>query len=204
TGIAGTLGVVAPASIGGVVPLADVGGGVDVNGAGCPGCGIKTNSTMYPRTPRPAVTKAVITNTTRTSVASTARYSAMPPQTPPMTRLVLLRSRRDFTDGLPSLRVLVCDGDRQSGDGGDWNGWLFGQGQKRACRDRDACECFERRAVEIRGHRGGDCGQRRRDETDEPRRGDTGEERRNDRCRGERRPVGANARRDGRDVDPRR
>jgi hypothetical protein len=37
---------------------------------------------------------APATNTTRTSVASTARYSAIPPHTPAMTRLVLLRSRR--------------------------------------------------------------------------------------------------------------
>src|SRR5438477_2683742 len=100
----------------------------------------------------PAVMNPVNTNTTRTSVASTARYSAMPPQTPPMTRLVLLRSRLDFTDGLPSLRVLVCDRDRQRGERRDRDGGLFGQGQERACRDRDTGECFDRRAVEIRGH----------------------------------------------------
>ncbi len=111
-----------------VVSAAVAGGRLEVNGAGCPGCGIRTSSTMYARIPRPAVRNAVTTNTTRTRVASTARYSAMPPQTPPMTRLVVLRSRRDFTNKLPSLRVLECDGDRQSGDRRDRNGGLLGEG----------------------------------------------------------------------------
>src|SRR6266550_5354261 len=111
-------------------------GGADVNGAGCPGCGIRTSRTMYASTKSPAVMNAVNTNATRTSVASTARYSAMPPQTPPMTLLVLLRSRRDFTDRLPSLRVLVCDRDSQRGERRDRNGGLLGQRQKKARRDR--------------------------------------------------------------------
>src|SRR2546428_11824994 len=126
-----------------VVSAAAAGGGADVNGAGCPGCGIKTSRTMYARTKSPAVMNAVNTNTTRTSVASTARYSAMPPQTPPITRLVLLRSRRDFTEGLLSLRVLVGDRDRQRGDGRDRNGGLLGQGQEQARRDRDLGERFD-------------------------------------------------------------
>src|SRR5438093_7586611 len=61
-----------------------------------------------------------MTNVTRTSVGSTARYSAMPPQTPPTTRLVVLRSRRICdTNTLPSLHELVRRGEhhgRQEGD----------------------------------------------------------------------------------------
>src|SRR2546423_2557003 len=129
TGAAVAAGAAADSpSIRAVAPASAVGGGFDVNGAGCPGCGIKTSRTMYARTKSPAVMKPVNTNTTRTSVASTARYSAMPPHTPPITRLVLLRSRRDFTNTLPSLRVLVRDRDRQRGDRRYRHGGLLGQG----------------------------------------------------------------------------
>src|SRR6266702_2732467 len=120
---------------------------------------------------------AVTTNTTRTSVASTARYSAIPPHTPPITRLVLLRSRRDFTNRLPSLRVLVGDRDRQCGDGRYRNGGLLGQGQKSARRDREARERFDRGHDEIgRKHRR-DRGKCHRGKSHEPGGCDTREER---------------------------
>src|SRR5881394_198751 len=48
-----------------------------------------------------------MTMTTRTKVASMSRYSPRPPQTPPMTRLVRLRSRRPDTNWLPSGSALV-------------------------------------------------------------------------------------------------
>src|SRR5437762_13605255 len=47
-----------------------------------------------------------MTMTTRTKVASMSRYSPRPPQTPPMTRFVRLRSRRPDTNRLPSDAAL--------------------------------------------------------------------------------------------------
>src|SRR4029077_4601305 len=57
---------------------------------------------------------ARMTMTTRTNVASISRYSAMPPHTPLMTRLVRLRSRRPDIDGLPS-RVALVEGREDHG-----------------------------------------------------------------------------------------
>src|SRR6266850_6755982 len=54
-----------------------------------------------------------MTKNTRTSVGSTWRYSAMPPQTPPMTLFVVLRSRRVGICVIPSLAKLVEDRDAE-------------------------------------------------------------------------------------------
>src|SRR5437870_9210153 len=89
------------------------GDGVEVKGAGRPGSGIRMRRTMYASRPIPPKNPRT-TKTTLTKVGSTARYSAIPPHTPAMTRLVLLRSRRCGTETLPSLRVLVGDRDGES------------------------------------------------------------------------------------------
>src|ERR1041385_539152 len=52
----------------------------------------------------------------RTSVASICRYSAMPPQTPAMTRLVVLRSRRVGMCVFPSLIERVDDRHAERGE----------------------------------------------------------------------------------------
>src|SRR6266542_4781631 len=56
------------------------------------------------------------TKNARTSVASSSRYSAIPPHTPAMTLLVVLRSRRDGMTGLPSLAQLEDDRDGERGE----------------------------------------------------------------------------------------
>src|SRR5258708_6014610 len=65
-----------------------------------------------------------MTMPTRTMVASMSRYSASPPQTPPMTRLLRLRSRRPDTQWLPSDGALVGDREEHRSEGGDRDGWL--------------------------------------------------------------------------------
>src|SRR5256885_9376687 len=62
---------------------------------------------------------ARMTMTTRTNVASMSRYSAMPPQTPLMTRLTRLRSRRPDMHGLPSAAALVDRREDHGGQGRD-------------------------------------------------------------------------------------
>src|ERR1051325_11425089 len=57
-----------------------------------------------------------MTTKTRTSVASICRYSAMPPQTPAMTRLVVLRSRRVGMCVFPSLKERVDDRHAERGE----------------------------------------------------------------------------------------
>src|SRR5690348_7911350 len=74
----------------------------------------------------------------------------MPPQTPEMTRLVLLRSRRvDCTWTLPSLRVLVCDGDRESRECRHRDGRVLCEVERPAGPDRGAGKCTEAEAPEI-------------------------------------------------------
>src|SRR2546429_1177968 len=70
--------------------------------------------------------------------------SAIPPQTPAMTRLALLRSRRDGTGTLPSLRVLVgdCDGERERRR--ERNAGLLRRGKDRSEERRVGKECRSR------------------------------------------------------------
>src|SRR3982074_1161742 len=85
-------------------------------------------------------TNATRTKASLTSVTSTARYSAIPPQTPAMTRLVLLRSRRCGTETLPSLRVLVGDRDGERERRGERDPGLLCRRNDRAhghCRPRE-------------------------------------------------------------------
>src|SRR5438309_4080573 len=58
-----------------------------------------------------------MTMTTRTKVAWMSRYSSRPPHTPPMTRLVRLRSRRPDTSWLPSDAALVNGREDEAGEG---------------------------------------------------------------------------------------
>src|SRR5256885_3563667 len=88
--------------------------------AGRPGSGITKMSTMYRSARRPPVRNVARTKNTRTRVGSTARYSASPPHTPAMTRLLWLRSsRREDMETFPSLAEFVGDGHREAGDRGD-------------------------------------------------------------------------------------
>src|SRR5438093_4366141 len=156
----------------------------ETNGAGRPGSGMRINRTMYARMPRPAVTSVPTTKTTRTNVASTARYSAMPPHTPAMTLFVVLRSSRAGGIGkLPSLPVLVGGGEPQRRDRGDRDARLLrhaedavhrdpnprrrrqqrGQGFGRDCRGerahRERAQAHKARARDARD----DCGRCRRE-----------------------------------------
>src|SRR5437016_6794192 len=82
---------------------------------GRPGRGITNINATYAITNRPPVKMPARTKKTRTRVGSIARYSAIPPQTPEMTRLVVLRSRRaDDMCALPSLALLVRDREPRS------------------------------------------------------------------------------------------
>src|SRR5438132_10620409 len=96
---------------------------------------MSTSSTRYPRNPIPAVKIAKRTKNTRTSVASTCRYSAIPPHTPPMTLFVVLRSRRVDMSTFPSF---MEDRQRECGEQTDRDRRLgrdVGQGQEHR-RDR--------------------------------------------------------------------
>src|SRR5438093_5753313 len=103
-------------------------------------------------TPRPAVRKPAMTKKTRTSVASIARYSAIPPQTPPMTRLVALRSRRcDDTCTLPSLRELVRRREEGRREERDRHRRLLREDEHTLERHGDAREERDRTVEPIRG-----------------------------------------------------
>src|SRR6266542_876025 len=75
-----------------------------------------------PTPPNPRMTMA-----TRMKVASMSRYSPSPPHTPPMTRLVRLRSRRPDTDRLPSIAALVERREDDCCEGRGRDRWIGGQ-----------------------------------------------------------------------------
>src|SRR2546426_8991502 len=69
---------------------------------------------------------------TRTTVGSTARYSAIPPHTPATIRFVVLRSSRELDIGslLPGA-VLLRDRECDRGEGRDGNGRLLHRSDRR-------------------------------------------------------------------------
>src|SRR6185503_74950 len=88
-----------------------------------------------------------MTKNTRTSVASTWRYSAMPPQIPPTMRFVVLRSRRVCMCTFPSLAKRVEDRDAERRDEAERDRWLTQRlrDRKQDRRDGDG-------EVDDRGH----------------------------------------------------
>src|SRR6185503_20113369 len=96
-----------------------------------------------------------MTKNTRTSVASTWRYSAMPPQIPPTMRFVVLRSRRVCMCTFPSLAKRVEDRDAERRDEAERDRWLT-QGLRERKQDRRDGH----RDVDDRRHRGVECRRR--------------------------------------------
>src|SRR5881296_3255073 len=76
-----------------------------------------------------------MTKNTRTSVASTCRYSAMPPHTPATTLFVVLRSRR--VDMAHPFTQLMCRGDRERDDEAQRNDGLLHEVGDSAHRHRE-------------------------------------------------------------------
>src|SRR5947208_13726198 len=102
-----------------------------------------------------------MTKKTRTSVGSTWRYSAMPPQTPPMTWFVVLRSRRVGMCTFPSLAEFVEDRDAERRDEAQWHGRLGGDlrdGDREGREDDEAVERRRADAVDERRRRAQDHG----------------------------------------------
>src|SRR5919204_3762863 len=133
---------------------------------GRPATGMRKSSAMYARTPMPPK-NAVSTKKTRTSVASTARYSAMPPQTPEMTRSVPLRSSRsDDIERFPPASVFERDREDERRQQRDGQGRLLEDGQGELGRDRAARDEHDRIGIRLGEqrrrqraqslHRGGD------------------------------------------------
>src|SRR6266699_2618368 len=90
-----------------------------------------------------------ITKKTRTSVASTCRYSAMPPHTPATTLFVLLRSRRVDMDH--PFTQLVPGRDRERRDETQRNDGLLHQVGESARGHRDHREQSQCEVEEVRG-----------------------------------------------------
>src|SRR5919201_4320145 len=124
------------------------------------------------------------TKSTRTNVASTARYSANPPQTPAMTLFVVLRSRRvDDIRSLPPLSVLVGDREHDRGKGRDRDRRLLRRRDEtrewdRGCRHETECE-----TVGVGHELRRDRAERHRDADEERGRGEPRDERRGERGR---------------------
>src|SRR5438445_105183 len=88
-------------------------------------------------TKRPPLKIPARTKSTRTSVTSTARYSANPPQTPAITLFAALRSRRvDGIRALLPLTVLVRDREHHRGERRDRDGGLLERLEEAGDRDR--------------------------------------------------------------------
>src|SRR2546426_6230257 len=92
-----------------------------------------------------------ITKKTRTSVASTCRYSAMPPQTPATTRFVVLRSRRVDMDH--PFTQLVPRRDRERRDEAQRNDGLLHQVGDGARGHREHREQTQAEVERVHGER---------------------------------------------------
>src|SRR5205814_1547785 len=146
---------------------------------GRPGRGITNINATYAITNRPPVKMPARTKKTRTSVGSIARYSAIPPQTPEMTRLVVLRSRRaDDMCALPSLALLVRDREPQTHEDGDRHGRVLGDSERSVDRHRGGREERDRRREDLGDERRRDRADPHERRGDEEGAGETGEARR--------------------------
>src|SRR5437660_9873452 len=95
-------------------------------------------------TKRPPLKIPARTKSTRTSVTSTARYSANPPQTPAITLFAALRSRRvDGIRALLPLTVLVRDLEHHRGERSDRDAGLLQRIAESGDRDLSRCDEHE-------------------------------------------------------------
>src|SRR2546425_1414227 len=138
---------------------------------------------------------------TRPTVTSTARYSAIPPHTPATIRFVVLRSSRALGIGsLLPCAVLVRDGEHDRGEGRDRNGGLLHRSDRSLERNGDPRDQGDRRGEGVA--RDGRRERRDRDRagSEQSRGRQAGEQRGCERSEPERTVLGARG--DGRDVEP--